>query len=169
MLRILFLYYPKKDENEEWRRLHNEELHGLYRSPNIIRVIKSRRLRWAGHVARIECRIGDCIKSEVFLELIEYCNVKNFIFILFQAGCECFRDISSEKIQKVILIYCEKEGKVCIRFATLNLADLKTRFCTKYTFNEHLERESRPTEVGYRLHKNLQYENKGDTLFEKKN
>ena len=38
----------------EWRRLHNEELHSLYRSPNIVRVIKSRRLRWAGHVARLE-------------------------------------------------------------------------------------------------------------------
>ena len=35
-----------------WRRLHNEELHSLYRSPNVVRVIKSRRLRWAGHVAR---------------------------------------------------------------------------------------------------------------------
>jgi hypothetical protein len=34
-----------------WRRLHNEELHNLYTSPGIIRVIKSRRLRWAGHVA----------------------------------------------------------------------------------------------------------------------
>jgi len=34
-----------------WRRLHNEELHNLYTSPNIIRVIKSRRMRWKGHVA----------------------------------------------------------------------------------------------------------------------
>ena len=42
------------DENGEWRRLHNEELHSLYRSPNIARVIKSRRLRWADHVARME-------------------------------------------------------------------------------------------------------------------
>ena len=38
----------------EWRWLHNEELHSFYRSPNIVRVIKSRRLRWAGHVARME-------------------------------------------------------------------------------------------------------------------
>ena len=38
----------------EWRRLHNEEVHSLYRSPNIVRVIKSRRLRWAEHVARME-------------------------------------------------------------------------------------------------------------------
>ena len=44
----------KRDENGEWRRLHNEELHSLYRSANIVRVIKSRRLRWAGHVARRE-------------------------------------------------------------------------------------------------------------------
>jgi hypothetical protein len=35
-----------------WRKLRNEELHGLYSSPNIIRTIKSRRMRWAGHVAR---------------------------------------------------------------------------------------------------------------------
>ena len=40
--------------NGKWRGLHNEELHSLYRSPNIVRVIKSRRLRWAGHVARME-------------------------------------------------------------------------------------------------------------------
>jgi len=37
----------------EWRKLHNEELNDLYSSPSIVRVIKSRRMRWAGHVARI--------------------------------------------------------------------------------------------------------------------
>jgi hypothetical protein len=37
----------------EWRKMHNEELHNLYSSPNIIRIIKSRRMRWEGHVARM--------------------------------------------------------------------------------------------------------------------
>jgi hypothetical protein len=37
----------------EWRKLHNEELHNLYSSPDIIRQVKSRRMRWAGHVARM--------------------------------------------------------------------------------------------------------------------
>ena len=48
------IFGPKREENGEWRRLHNKEFHSLVRSPNIVRVIKSRRLRWAGHVARIE-------------------------------------------------------------------------------------------------------------------
>ena len=48
------IFGPKRYENGEWRRLYNEEIHSLYRSPNIVRVIKSRRLRWAGHVARME-------------------------------------------------------------------------------------------------------------------
>ena len=44
---------PKRDEvTREWRKLHNEELNNLYCSPNNVRVIKSRRMRWAGHVAR---------------------------------------------------------------------------------------------------------------------
>jgi hypothetical protein len=48
------VFGPKRDEvTGEWRRLHNKELYALYSSPNIIRVIKSRRLRWAGHVARM--------------------------------------------------------------------------------------------------------------------
>ena len=48
------IFGSKRNENGEWRRLHNEELDSLYRSPNIVRVIKSRRLRWAGHVTRME-------------------------------------------------------------------------------------------------------------------
>jgi hypothetical protein len=48
------IFGPKMDEvTGEWRKLHSEELHNLYSSPNIIRQIKSRRMRWAGHVARM--------------------------------------------------------------------------------------------------------------------
>jgi hypothetical protein len=44
----------KREEDGSWIKLHNGELHNLYSSPNIVRVIKSRRMRWAGHVARME-------------------------------------------------------------------------------------------------------------------
>jgi hypothetical protein len=48
------IFGPKRDEvTGEWRKLHNKELHDLYYSPSIIRIIKSRRMRWAGHVARM--------------------------------------------------------------------------------------------------------------------
>jgi hypothetical protein len=51
---VLRIFGPKRDEvTGEWRKLQNEELHILYFSPNIIRQMKSRRMRWAGHVARI--------------------------------------------------------------------------------------------------------------------
>jgi hypothetical protein len=51
-LRIIF--GPKRDKvTGEWRKLHNEELNNPYSSPSIVRVIKSRRMRWAGHVARM--------------------------------------------------------------------------------------------------------------------
>jgi hypothetical protein len=46
------VFGPKRDEvTGEWRKLHNEELSDLYSLPNIVRVLKSRRMRWAGHVA----------------------------------------------------------------------------------------------------------------------
>jgi hypothetical protein len=47
------IFGPKREEDGSWRKLHNEELHSLYSSPNIVRAIKSRRMRWAGHVARM--------------------------------------------------------------------------------------------------------------------
>jgi hypothetical protein len=48
------IFGPKRDEvTGEWRKLHNEELRDLYSSPSIIRMVKSRRMRWAGHVARM--------------------------------------------------------------------------------------------------------------------
>jgi hypothetical protein len=51
------IFGPKRDEmTGEWRKLHNEELHDMYSSPSVIRIIKSRRKRWAGHVAGMEKR-----------------------------------------------------------------------------------------------------------------
>jgi hypothetical protein len=47
------IFGTKREEDVSWRKLHNDELHRLYSSPNIVRVIKSRRMRWAGHVARM--------------------------------------------------------------------------------------------------------------------
>jgi hypothetical protein len=51
VLRRIFI--PEREEDGSWRKLHNDEFRGLYSSPNIVRVIKSRRMRWAGHIARM--------------------------------------------------------------------------------------------------------------------
>jgi hypothetical protein len=48
------IFGPKREEDGSWRKLHNDEFHDLYSSPNIVRMIKSRRMRWAGHVARMK-------------------------------------------------------------------------------------------------------------------
>jgi hypothetical protein len=46
------IFGPKREEDGSWRKLHNDELHSLYSSLNIVIVIKSRKMRWVGHVAR---------------------------------------------------------------------------------------------------------------------
>jgi hypothetical protein len=50
---LIRIFGPKREENGSWRKLHNDELHSLFSSLNIFRVIKSRKTRWAGHVARM--------------------------------------------------------------------------------------------------------------------
>jgi hypothetical protein len=52
--RVLRIFGPKREEDGSWREMHNDELHSLYSSPNIVRVITSRRMKWAGHVAHVE-------------------------------------------------------------------------------------------------------------------
>jgi hypothetical protein len=47
------VFGPKREVDGSWRKLHNDELHNLYSSPNIVRVIKARRLRWVGHVTHM--------------------------------------------------------------------------------------------------------------------
>jgi hypothetical protein len=48
------IFGHKREEDRSWRKLHDDEFHNLHSSPNIVRMIKSRRTRWAGHVARRE-------------------------------------------------------------------------------------------------------------------
>jgi hypothetical protein len=52
------IFGPKREVNRSWIKLHNDELHSLYYSPNIVRVIKSRRMRWAGHGGGERCLWG---------------------------------------------------------------------------------------------------------------
>jgi hypothetical protein len=59
------IFGPKRDEvTGGWRKLHNEELHGLYSSPSIVRVIKARRMRWTCYVARM----GEMKNAYIWLE-----------------------------------------------------------------------------------------------------
>jgi hypothetical protein len=51
--RVLRIFGPKREVDGSWKKVHNDELHSLYCLPNIVRVIKSRRMRWAGYVARM--------------------------------------------------------------------------------------------------------------------
>jgi hypothetical protein len=51
--RRLRIFGPEREKDGSWRKFHNDEFHSLYSSPDIVRVIKSRRIRWAGHVARM--------------------------------------------------------------------------------------------------------------------
>ena len=68
------IFGSKRDTNGEWRRLHNKKLHSLYHSSNIVRIIKSRRLKWAGHVTRMDDGMralkiltGTSIKKDTFM------------------------------------------------------------------------------------------------------
>jgi hypothetical protein len=56
VLRRILIFGPKKDEVTSWRKQQNKEIHNSYSSPSIIRMLKSRRMTWAGHVARIGLR-----------------------------------------------------------------------------------------------------------------
>jgi hypothetical protein len=47
------IFGPKREEDGSWKKLHNDELHNLYSARNVVRMIKSRRMRWVGHVARM--------------------------------------------------------------------------------------------------------------------
>jgi hypothetical protein len=64
------IFGSKSEEDGSWRKLHNDELYSLYSSPNIVRVIKSRRMRWAGHVARMRER------RDVYMVLVGRPEVK---------------------------------------------------------------------------------------------
>jgi hypothetical protein len=57
---LRWIFGRKTEEDGSWRKLRNDELHSLYSSPNIVKVIKSSRMRWAGHVARMGKGKGVC-------------------------------------------------------------------------------------------------------------
>ena len=79
----------------EWRKLHNEELNDLYSSPNILRVITSRRMRWAGHIARMGERRG------VYRHLLEKPEERNHLGDPGVDGRIIFRRIFSKWVMVV--------------------------------------------------------------------
>jgi hypothetical protein len=87
---------PKRDEvKRQWRKLHNEELNDLYSSPNIVRVIKSRRMRWARRVARMGARRGVYMvlmrkrEGKRPLERLRLRWEDNIMMDLKEVGCGC--------------------------------------------------------------------------------
>ena len=76
------IFGPKGDASGEQRRFHNEQLHSLYRSPSIVRVIKSRRSRWAGHVARTAFKLLTISQLSIFLS-ISHGHMTGLIFMSF--------------------------------------------------------------------------------------
>jgi len=83
------IFGPKSEEvTVEWRRLHNEELNDLYSSPNIFRVIKSRRMSWAGYVTRMGERRGVYLRERYQLEDpgVEGRVILRWIFRKWEAG-----------------------------------------------------------------------------------
>ena len=79
------IFGPKRDEvTGEWRKLRNEELNDLYCSPNIVRVIKSERIRWAGYLARIgygEAHTGFCWGNEKDSDHLENPGMQGWIIL----------------------------------------------------------------------------------------
>jgi hypothetical protein len=65
------IFGPRREEDGSWRKFHNDELHNLYSSPNIVGVITSRRMKWAGHVARM----GE--RRDVYRDLVGRPEVKS--------------------------------------------------------------------------------------------
>jgi hypothetical protein len=96
------IFGPKRDEmTGEWRKLHNEELNDLYYSTNIVRVIKSRRMRWAGHVAHMgevlittskQSQDGLCLEA-VIINLQETYQCRMYSWRLLMMGKEVARNM----------------------------------------------------------------------------